>query len=436
MTGACWVPPKRFSRPELLAISERVMAEPDIEVRQYKDLFRLRVADMDWDIGAMIYEPVHASDAHISADGRRSGVLMTHGGASDWRSIEPYARCLARKRGFKVVNLTFPGRLYLPDASRDWPADTVLADGSLRTPIWLDGEFIERDDYDIIEEASYRDIYGTRTFARAKPGTIFYYRMAAWPLAFEAAMKDLCRRHFPVADYSVYTHGHSTGGPFSHMILQRVENIVGLAGIENSTFAYIFHKMTGHDWPNPFNDLLVRNWRELARYRGAELFLQEGGQPLMRLPWVMEEIFELWDNVKRFPQFKAEYYLHIHSVPALTQAATVTAQRMGMTRAETDELVQYYIGLGRPLSGEGVKPVPPLLYIINKFSRDHTPEKYHGVMQPMLAALKPAPSVRIVQFETGIHSYWRPEQGLPMGLVPPAVDLVCAAIEQGFYLNG
>ena len=60
------------------------------------------------------------------------------------------------------------------------------------------------------------------------------------------------------------------------MILQRVENIVGLAGIENSTFAYIFHAMTGHDWPNPFNDLLVRDWRELARYTGAELYMQEG----------------------------------------------------------------------------------------------------------------------------------------------------------------
>ena len=217
------------------------------------------------------------------------------------------------------------------------------------------------------------------------------------------------------------------------MILQRVENIVGLAGIENSTFACIFHEMTGHDWPNPFNDLLVRDWRELARYTGAELYMREGGDPLMRLPWVMEEVFEMWDEVKRFPQIKAEYFFHIHSIPALTEAATVTAARLGMSETETRSLVERYIGMGRPLAGPGVKPVPPLLYMINRFSRDHTTEKYYGVMLPMLEQIEPTPQVRIVEFGTGIHSYWRAEEGLPVGLVPPAVDVVCDAIAAGYY---
>ena len=423
----------KLSREELVEISRRVLSEPDIETREYEDLFTVNAGGMSWDIGAMVYEPVDLQTSHISADGRRSGMLMTHGGASDWRSVEPYARVLARKRGFKVVNMTFPGRLYLPDPSRDWPGDTTGPDGSLRTPIWKDGEDIGRDQYDTVNEDSHRQIYGTRTFARARPGTVFFYRMAAWPLALEEAMKDLCRRHFSTRDYSVYTHGHSTGGPFSHMILQRVENIVGMAGIENSTFAYIFREMTGHDWPNPFNDLLVRNWRELARYRGAELYLQEGGEPLMRLPWVMEEVFETWERVKRFPQIKAEYFFHIHSVAALTEAATVTAQRMGLSESGTRNLIEYYIGMGRPLADEGVKPVPPLLYIINKFSRDHTPKNYFDIMKPMLDAIEPAPRVRIVEFGTGIHSYWQPEDGLPMGLVPPAVDVVCEAIADGYY---
>ena len=251
MPDGSWQPPKRYPRDELVEISNRVLAEPDIEIRRYEDVFRLDVAGMEWDIGAMVYEPVDRAKSHVSADGRRSGMLMTHGGASDWRSIEPYALTLARKRGFKVVNMTFPGRLYLPDPSRDWPGDTRLADGGLRTPIWKQGEEIGRDQYEVVREASYRHIYGTRTFARALPGTIFHERMAAWPLAFEEAMKDLCRRHFPVDEFAVYTHGHSTGGPFSHMILQRVENIVGLAGIENSTFACIFHEMTGTTGPTP-----------------------------------------------------------------------------------------------------------------------------------------------------------------------------------------
>ena len=32
-------------------------------------------------------------------------------------------------------------------------------------------------------------------------------------------------RHLPPADYSIYIHGHSTGGPFANMFTQRVENI-------------------------------------------------------------------------------------------------------------------------------------------------------------------------------------------------------------------
>ena len=149
----------------------------------------------------------------------------------------------------------------------------------------------------------------------------------------------------------------------------------------------------------------------------------------------MEEIFEMWDEVKRFPQIKAEYFFHIHSIPALTEAATETARRLGMSDSEKQDLVDHYIGMGRPLTGDGVKPVPPLLYIINKFSRDHTAEKYYGVMLPMLEKIEPAPRTRIIEFGTGIHSYWRPENGLPMGLVPPTVDLVCNAIEAGYYLD-
>ena len=212
MPDGSWQPPKRYSREELVEISDRVLAEPDIEIRQYEDVFRLDVAGLQWDIGATVYEPLDPARSHVSADGRRSGMLMTHGGASDWRSIEPYALVLARKRGFKVVNMTFPGRLYFPDPSRDWPGDTTLPDGRLRTPIWKRDEEIGRDQYDIVREASYRQIYGTRTFARALPGTVFYERMAAWPLAFEEAMKDLCRRHFPVDDYAVYTHGIPPAG--------------------------------------------------------------------------------------------------------------------------------------------------------------------------------------------------------------------------------
>ena len=145
--------------------------------------------------------------------------------------------------------------------------------------------------------------YGTRTSARAKPGTRFYDRMSSWPMAFEEGMKEACRRHFPVEEFSIYVHGHSTGGPYVSMLSQRVQNIAGVIAIENSTFGYINekkHQWGGHvgkiegfsavapktaeSWKDPFNDLYIRTWRDLARYRGSEALGQEGPQALMRLP--------------------------------------------------------------------------------------------------------------------------------------------------------
>ena len=160
----------------------------------------------------------------------------------------------------------------------------------------------------------------------AKPGTQFYLRMASWPKAIVEAMKDICARHFPPDEWSIYVHGHSTGGPFVHTLMQRCENVRGLIGVENSPFGWMFNKMTGHDWATPFNYVLVRDWRELARYRGAELALQEGEKPLFRLAQVMEQIFELWDASKRAPQFKAENWYHNRTVSCLTEAAQVAAK--------------------------------------------------------------------------------------------------------------
>src|SRR5215471_15538239 len=251
-----WQPPHRLEKPELVAISDAVLAEPDIEFSESEDIFRIHANGLDWDIG----------------------IFMTHGGASDWRSIERLARTFCGKRGFKICSMTYPGRFYFPDASRDWPDDTFHADGTVRTPIWLKDENITADEYEVKTNTSNRAIYGSRSYAVAKPGTRFYLRMATWPTAFVEAMKEICARHFPPDEWSIYVHGHSTGGPFVHTLMQRVANVKGLIGIENSSFGEFYHAMAGHDWPTPFNYVLVRTWRELARYRGAELAMQEGKQ--------------------------------------------------------------------------------------------------------------------------------------------------------------
>jgi len=149
-------------------------------------------------------------------------------------TMEPIAKVFAEKFGCKAVAMTFPGRLYLDDASRDWPDDTIHADGTVRTPIWKKGERITPDQYEVVRDASMRLRYGTRTVARAKPGTTFYHRMAAWPVAFEEGMKDGMRRHFPAEKYSIYLTGHSTGGPMVFFMSQRVPNVAGMLAVENS----------------------------------------------------------------------------------------------------------------------------------------------------------------------------------------------------------
>ena len=111
-----------------------------------------------------------------------------------------------------------PGRLAFQQAGRDVLglapiAATPLA--SVRQEIAL--PVIERPD------ESYREIYGSRRYAVSKPGTLFHVRMGAWPKAIVEAMLDVCRRHFPPSEWSIYVHGHSTGGPFVHTAMQRVE---------------------------------------------------------------------------------------------------------------------------------------------------------------------------------------------------------------------
>jgi len=255
--------------------------------------------------------------------------------------------------------------------------------------------------------------------------------MAGWPVAFEVGMKTACRRHFPEDDYSIYVHGHSTGGPFVHMLTQRVTNIAGVVGMENSPFGYIYQQMLGIEWPGPFNDLLIRTWRDIARYSGAEVFHQEGGKALMRLPWLMEDVFDRWESKKSQPNFKAEYPLHYACVPALSAAALATAGRLKLGERAAEELVNRYIGYTRELPGP--KPVPPILLGIAKFSRDHRPEVYENVVLPLFARMNPAPRVEVSRFEAGTHAYERAEPGLPFGLLPAMVELWKEAIDSGYF---
>ncbi len=451
--SASWSPPRFIDRSDVLEMSNAVLASPDTEIAESEDVHRITSVGLDWDIGVRIYAPRHPDSVARFADGRRIGLLLLPEGSSDFRAAEGFARLLAAKAGFKVATMTYPGRFYLENDDRKWPGDTVLADGSLRTPIWLRGEAVGRSDYDVIQDTTVRSREGTRILARAHPGTRFYDRMAGWPAAFEDAMKETCRRHFP-DDFAILAHGHSTGGPLVSMISQRVSNLVGVLSIESSPFGYVQERArlyTGNlersavgldertqdqaRRRDRFEDLQIRTWRDKARYLGPEVASAEGANGLMRLPELIEDVMESWAAGTIQANFKAEYMVTSNIVTSLAAAAKVTADRLGFTDAETNILIDRYVGMTRELPSPDSRPVPPNYFMVTKASRDHTEDVYRNVVLPAYAEIDPAPRTGLTALGAGVHDYTKPELDLPMGVAPAVVALWQHAIEGGFFAS-
>jgi hypothetical protein len=424
-----WEPPSVIPREKIVRFHDEVAAMPTIQNQTREDIFRIQALEMAWDIGGVVYEPLDSAKVPSGPDGKKVGVFLIHGGVSDYKSVECVARPLAEKFGLKVVSLTYPGRFYLLDASRNWPGDVENPDGSARTPLWTKETRITRDQYEIVRDTSKRENYGTIVSLAAKEGTEFYYRMAAWPAAFEAAIKETARRHFPEDQYSIYVHGHSTGGPFAMMATQRVANIAGVVGYGTSPFGAMFPQISGDNWDFPFNLLRLRTWRDTARY------LYEGLKDKgIGLPMMIELTFERWENSKRRPNFKAEDFVHKNSTTALEAAARVSAARLKFSHRDTEALVQQYLGYTRELSGAGVKPVPPFLSIHGINDDTVTLARCQRSL-PLFARLTPPPKVRCVSIGAGVHtwSYTEPPD-LPQGIATAVAKLWHDAIMNGFYL--
>ena len=432
MLKTAWEPSTDIPKEQIVATSNEILARPDLPIQVREEIFRINVLGLDWDIGGRIYEPEDPSKIPVGADGKKAGFFIVHGGAGDHRSLEPLSLLLAGKFGFKVATFSYPGNLYLKNSSHDWPGDTINPDGTVRTPQWTTDSEITPDQYDVIQERSNPDDrrrWGTLHFAKAKEGTEFYDRMAAWPAAQEEGMKEVCRRNFPVGEFSIYAHGHSTGGPFAHLLLQRVENIAGLAGTETSPFGGYYSRMLNQTWKYPFNYLMIRTWRDVARYAGPEA----GPDGMWRLPWLMEDVLEEWDRRKHMPGIKAQYVIHFGALDALEAAARASAKRLQLDEAETEALVKRFRSYPFPLEGADTKPLPPLLYGIAKGSRDHKVDSYKAVLLPPLAALDRPPKVRLVLFHAGVHGYIKPEEGLPKGIAPAMCQMWHDAITGGYY---
>lgn len=422
-----WQPPSAISMAEVLELDSQVRAMPDLPMDTLEDIFRIRSLEMDWDIGVVVYQPHDVGKISTGADGKKVGVFLLHGGVSDFKSVERIAQILATKFAFKVIAMTFPGRFYFLDPNRDWPGDVEYDDHTARTPLWCTDTPITKDQYTLVQDTSKRADYGTLVSLSAKEGTEFFYRMAAWPAAFEAAVLETARRQFPETEFSIYMHGHSTGGPFAMMASQRVANVAGLIGYGSSPFGWMYPIISGDDWQFPFNQLRLRTWRDTARYMYEGMKDQGIG-----LPMLIELTFERWESAKKRPNFKAEDFIHKNSTSALETAARVSAERLKLSHRESDDLVQRYLGYTRELAGPGVKPVPNFLSIHGIDDDTVTLQRCQRSL-PLFARFNPAPKVTPLSLGAGVHSWGWSNDKLPLGIVPPVARLWHDTITNGFF---
>jgi acetyl esterase/lipase len=432
--GAAWDPPREVSLQEVQSTTDEVMAMPRIPITTREDIFSIEAVGLNWDIGVMVYEPQDASRIPVSPDGKKLGIFLLHGGTGDWRSLDEAAHIAAERFGYRVVSMTFPGRLNLEDASRDWPRDTVNPDGTFRTPIWQRGEIITSDQYQVITDNENTQFsgganFGTSYFLAARKGSRFYDRMAGWPVAFEEGMKTAMARHFPVDEYSVFIHGHSTGGPFVHYISQRVENIRGIIGYGTALFGYM-NAAAGSSWEYPFNYLRMRTWRDTARY-ADEGFAGKN----YTLPQKMEIVLASWDRAKVQANFKAEDFVHKNSIESLSEAARVTGRRMELGEEETQELVDRYIGYTRELRGPRIKPVPPVLHLHGKNDTTVTYDRFTDYGKALYEAMVPPPKANAVLLGAGVHSWGHKDEDIPHGIAPMVVHLWDEAIRGGYFFE-
>jgi len=432
-----WMPPEELNEDQLAQRSAEVLSRPKVPHTVRDDIFRIDCAGLGWDIAGRVYAP---EDGHIlrGADGKKVGALLLHGGGGDHRGMDSLARLLVEQFGMKVATVSYPGHYHWEGASHDWPG-TPRDDGTgkPRLPQFDRQNPIGHDEYDLVsnsEVVEVRQHRGTSFFLAARPGTQFWHRQAAWPLAYETAFLASCQRNFPEDEFSVYLHGASTGGPFAHMLLQRVPNGGGLIGMETSAWGAMKVKTIepdagGERWP--FNYMTLRTWRDRARYMGVEA----GDWAIWHLPMLMEQVFEAWERDKPKAGMKVEHFIQYAATGALTDAANALSDILGSDQDARAELVERYLGYTAPLPAPENMPVPPLLYIINEHSRDHRLDNYQGVLFPLLDKLQPAPKHTLTYFRGGAHNYNAPSERLPRGVAAVGAGIWCDAITKGYFTS-
>src|SRR5262245_50765088 len=105
-----------------------------------------------------------------------------------------------------------------------------------------------------------------------------------------------------------------------------------------------------------------------------------------------------------------------------------------MNKDETEALVQHFEGYAHELSGPSVKPVPPLLFEISKDSRDHSREVYEEVIITGFRRMNPTPKIALTRCGAGLHSSWKAEKDLPVGIVPSVLRTWNDAVLGGYFV--
>jgi hypothetical protein len=53
---------------------------------------------------------------------------------------------------------------------------------------------------------------------------------------------------------------------------------------------------------------------------------------------------------------------------------------------------------------------------------------------PGFRAMKPAPKIAITRFGAGVHSFWKAEKDLPVGIVPSVIKSWKEAVTGGYFV--
>jgi hypothetical protein len=57
------------------------------------------------------------------------------------------------------------------------------------------------------------------------------------------------------------------------------------------------------------------------------------------------------------------------------------------------------------------------------------------VIIPGFRAIKPAPKIAITRFGAGVHSFWKAEKDLPVGIVPSVIKSWKEAVMNGYFVS-